>query len=176
MQRLTVSLESWPIAGAFTISRGSKTLADVVSSHSNRMAQYRMGRMRALSPLWRDCRRRGGGTEAARAKIEAASAHEDIPRLLEPKAARNALDCALWDLEAKLARRPVWQLLDLAEPAPSSRPIRSVWARRTTWLLPQPQAADRPLLKIKLGGQADGERLKAIRASGSAVTIDHGRQ
>ena len=56
--------------------------------------------------------------EAARAAIEANIDREKVPALVQASAARNALDCALWDLEAKRAGRPAWQLAGLAEPRP----------------------------------------------------------
>jgi L-alanine-DL-glutamate epimerase-like enolase superfamily enzyme len=86
-------------------------------------------------------------------------------------AARNALDCALWDLEAKRAGAPVWRLAGLSEPAP----VPTVF----TLSLDEPAAmrakaaanAHRPLLKVKLGGQGDLDRLAAVRDGAPDATI-----
>ncbi len=88
--------------------------------------------------------------------------------------ARNALDCALWDLEAKLAGRRVWQLAGLPEPGPE--------VTAYTLSLDAPEAmraaaarnAHRPLLKIKLGGEGDLARLEAVRegAPGARIIVD----
>ena len=86
--------------------------------------------------------------------------------MLPPGAARNAVDCALWDLEAKLCGRPVWQLAGLPAPEPLvtaytlgiDRPERMAEAARAV--------RDRPLLKIKLAGDgADLERVRAVRTA-----------
>ena len=84
---------------------------------------------------------------------------------MKPGAARNALDCALWDLEAKLAGKPAWQLAGLPEPRPVvtcytlslGSPESMAEAART--------AAGMPLLKLKLGGDGDAERIRAVRAA-----------
>jgi L-alanine-DL-glutamate epimerase-like enolase superfamily enzyme len=112
--------------------------------------------------------------ESRRAEIERGTSHDEICRLLEPMAARNALDCALWDLEAKLAGKPVWQLLGLTEP-------KSLTTAFTISVGPVDQmqeaaarAAERPLLKIKLGGKDDAASLRAIRraAPRSRLIVD----
>ena len=116
--QLSFARESWPIAGAFTISRGSKTAAEVV----------------VVSITAAGCRGRGecvpyphyGETVAGvlqaledrRGVIERGLVPADIPPLGLPRAAANALDCALWDLEAKVSGQPAWRLLGLAEPVP----------------------------------------------------------
>jgi L-Ala-D/L-Glu epimerase len=163
MQRLTVSLESWPIAGAFTISRGSKTMAEVVVVTLERDGARGWGECVPYRHYGETVAGVAAALEAVRVKIESGIRHEDIPLLLEPKAARNALDCALWNLEAKLAGRPVWQLLNLPQPRPLVTAYTLSLGSVGDMAASAARAADRPLLKIKLGGQADGERLKAVR-------------
>jgi L-Ala-D/L-Glu epimerase len=174
MQRLAVSVESWPIAGAFTISRGSKTVAEVVVAKLERDGAIGWGECVPYRHYGETVADVAAALDSARAKIESGVHHEDIPHLLEPKAARNALDCALWNLEAKLARRPVWQLLNLAEPRPLVTAYTLSLGSADDMAAAAAQAAGRPLLKIKLGGQADGERLKAIRqaAPQSRLIVD----
>jgi L-Ala-D/L-Glu epimerase len=174
MQRLTVSLESWPIAGAFTISRGSKTMADVVVVTLERDGVRGWGECVPYRHYGETVAGVTAALEGARTRIESGLRHENIPLLLEPKAARNALDCALWDLEAKLARLPVWQLLHLPEPQPLVTAYTISLGSVDDMAASAARAADRPLLKIKLGGEADGERLHAIRraAPRSRLIVD----
>ena len=174
MLTLTAAAESWPIAGSFTISRGSKTSADVVvatltdGTHTGRgecvpYPRYEETVPQVLAALQEAAPRLGDGL-----------AHEDIPHLVAPHAAQNALDCALWDLRARQAGKAVWQLAGLAEP----KPVVTAY----TLSLDTPEAmgeaaaraAHRPLLKLKLGRDGDIERLKRIRANApsSRLIID----
>jgi L-alanine-DL-glutamate epimerase-like enolase superfamily enzyme len=163
MPRLTIRRERWPIAGAFTISRGSKTEADVVVVTLEKDGARGWGECVPYRHYGESVEGVLAALESRRAEIERGVAHDDIPRLLEPKAAQNAMDCALWDLDAKLAGRPVWQLLALAEPKPlvtaftiSVGPVEQMQEAAA-------RAAERPLLKIKLGGKDDVASLRAIR-------------
>ena len=96
---------------------------------------------------------------------------EALQELLPPGAARNAVDCALWDLAAKRAGRRVWELAGLPEPGPE--------VTAYTLSLDTPEAmraqaarnAHRPLLKIKLGGEGDMGRLEAVRAGAPRARI-----
>jgi L-alanine-DL-glutamate epimerase-like enolase superfamily enzyme len=161
---LRVATERWPIAGAFTISRGSKTEAEVV------VAEVSDGLYRGRG----ECVPYGrygetvDGVAAAIAAIGPQIARGlDRPELqgaLPAGAARNALDCALWDLAAKRARRPVQALADL----PLPRPLVTAY----TISLGTPhamaaaaKAATRSLLKVKLGQAGDPERIRAVRAA-----------
>jgi L-Ala-D/L-Glu epimerase len=163
MRRLTVSIESFPIAGTFTISRGSRTEARVV------MAAIEQGGVTGRG----ECvpyARYGETVDGVAAQIEAlgdavslGASRADLLTFLPPGAARNALDCALWDLEAKLAGERAWTLAGLAEP----RGVITAY----TLSLDTPEAmeaaarkaADRPLLKVKLGAAGDPERIAAVR-------------
>ena len=163
-RKLTITHESWPIAGSFTISRGSKTSAEVVYVRLEQNGAVGQGE---CVPYARDEETIDGAMadlEAARAAIEAGCSRTDVPGLLRLHAARNALDCALWDLEAKLTGKPVWQLASLPE-----RPKPVITAYTLSLDTPDnmanaaARASERPLLKIKLGGDGDDERLRAIR-------------
>ena len=174
MQRLTISLESWPIAGAFTISRGSKTMAEVVVVALDRDGARGWGECVPYRHYGETVAAVAAALETARAKIESGIRHEDIPLLLEPKAARNALDCALWNLEAKLAGQPVWQLLNLPQPQPLVTAYTLSLGSVGDMAASAARAADRPLLKIKLGGEGDAKRLDVIRraAPRSRLIVD----
>jgi L-alanine-DL-glutamate epimerase-like enolase superfamily enzyme len=132
-------IESWPIAGTFTIARGSKTVAEVV------VVTVREGDLTGMG----ECLpypRYGQSPEGTLEEIRVATAghaildRQRLTELMPAGPARNALDCALWDLEARKSGQPVWRLAGLAE--------------------------RRSLLKIKLGAGAgrDIERLRAVRS------------
>jgi L-Ala-D/L-Glu epimerase len=163
MRRLTVVHESWPIAGKFTISRGSKTAADVVVVTLEEDGAVGRGECVPYPRYEETVPGVVAALEGARAAIEAGCSRSDVAELLGPHAARNALDCALWDLEAKRAGTPVWQLAGLSEPQPL------VTAYTLSLDTPQAMAeaaaksAHRPLLKLKLGRDGDADRLRLIR-------------
>ncbi|MBV1695744.1 MAG: dipeptide epimerase [Hyphomicrobiales bacterium] len=157
---ISVAVESFPTAGRFTISRGSRTEARVVLVTLDD-GRYR-GRGEA-TPYARYGETIDGVVDAIRGCDGRLKDRDDLPGLLGAGAARNALDCALVDLEAKRSGRPAHDVLGLAPPMP----VETVY----TISLDTPQAmADKaramrlmPVLKLKLGGPADLDRLSAVR-------------
>ena len=164
---LTARIEHWPIAGSFTIARGSVT--EVVTV----VAEIVDGPYRGRG----ECRpypRYGETPEGVKAEIDALA--DDVARGLDRAAlqarlhagaARNALDCALWDLEAKRAGTTVAALAGLPEPAPLVTAFTLSLGEPQAMAAAARAAAARPLLKVKLGG-ADGrdpERIAAVRAA-----------
>ena len=162
-RELSVSLERWPIRGGFTISRGSKREAVVV------VATIRDGAFEGHG----ECvpyARYGESVEGVVQAIEACAPamaqgldRTHLQDMLPPGAARNALDCALWDLEAKMSGRSVAELAGLA-------PLHAVETAFTLSLTSPEDMAARALaaahyrlLKLKLGGDGDEERLAAVR-------------
>lgn len=163
IRNLSVKAESWPIAGNFTISRGSKTEADVVvveiSSHEGR------GRGECVPYA-----RYGETTENVIAAIEAQASiianvldRQTLLGTMPAGAARNAIDCALIDYAAKLFRQPAWKLLNLPEPGPVQTAFTISLDTPEKMAVATARAADRPLLKIKLGGDGDAGRIEAVR-------------
>lgn len=164
---ITATLETFPLARAFTISRGSKTEARVVTVTVTRGGITGRGESVPYA-------RYGESPETVIAQI--ATLPEAITRAalqeaLPPGAARNAVDCALWDWEAKAAGTRVWHLAGL--PAPRRR------VTAFTLSLDTPEAmraqarenAHRPLLKIKLGTSDDMPRLESVRVGAPRSTI-----
>jgi L-Ala-D/L-Glu epimerase len=163
---LSVRIERWPLASAFTISRGSKTEAVVVvvelidGTHRGRgesvpYARYGetadgiVAAIKALRPALRD-----GLDRAA------------LQRVLGPGAARNALDCAYWDVNAKRAGRPAYDLAGVSEPKPLTTAYTISLAPVAEMAAAAERAAWRPLLKVKLGGgDEDGKRIAAVRCA-----------
>jgi L-Ala-D/L-Glu epimerase len=164
-RRLGVRAEVWPLACQFTISRGSKAVAETVLVEIEENG--RLGRGECV-PY-----RRYGETPAAvidtitaiAGDIEAGLGRAALQQRLPPGAARNALDCALWDLEAKATGVPVWRLAGSVPPRPT------ITAETIALDTPQAMAAaaarlsGRPLLKIKVGAEDVLERVGAVRAA-----------
>jgi L-alanine-DL-glutamate epimerase-like enolase superfamily enzyme len=103
--------------------------------------------------------------EDVRERVEAGCARDELEELLPAGAARNALDCALWDLEAKQAGQPVWQLAGLPRPAPLEVSFTLGLDTPERMAAAAAEAAGRPVLKLKLGGEGDVERVTAVRAA-----------
>ncbi len=170
MPELSVRQESWPLAGSFTISRGTRTTAEPVVvqlSATGDDGRVVLGRGECV-PYARYGETVAGviaAIEGLRARIGAGLDRIGLQDLLPPGAARNALDCAYWDLEAKRAGQPVWQLCGLP-------PLEAVTTAYTL-SLDAPEAmgraaaenAARPLLKLKLAGPDDLARVEAVRAN-----------
>jgi len=160
---LAVRVEHWPIAGSFAISRGAKTEAVVV------VAELSDGRHRGRG----ECvpyARYGETVEGVAAAIEAIAgdvAHgldrEQLQSALPTGAARNALDCAFWDLAAKRAGRPVHELAGTAVPRPLTTAFTISLAAPQAMAQAAAKAAHRALLKVKLGGAGDRARIAAVR-------------
>lgn len=164
--QLAFAHESWPIAGNFTISRGSKTSAEVVRVT---VRQGQAGGHGECVPYPRYDETVDGTIaelEDARQAIEAGCTREQVPGILQHRAARNALDAALWDLEAKRTGEPVWRLAGLEfRPIPVTTAYTISLGTPDEMAAAAQKAASRPLLKVKLGGDGDAERLRAVRGA-----------
>ncbi len=165
MRRLVVRAESWPLRTPFTISRGTKTEAHVVVAEISDGDAVGRGECVPYP-------RYGETVADVVARIEALAAavgdgldRDGLRRALPAGAARNALDCALWDLEAKRTGRPVWRLAGLAEPAPLETAFTIGLGPPTAMAATARANARRPLLKLKLDGDAVVERVAAVRAA-----------
>src|ERR1043166_3886865 len=176
---LTVRPERWPIAGAFSISRGAKTEAQVV------VAELNDGRHRGRGecvPYARYDETVAGVMAALGAignKLAFGLDRMALQQAMPAGAARNALDCAFWDLEAKRAAKPAHELASYALAGlPAPQPLTTAY----TISLGAPEvmaaaaqaASGRKLLKIKLGGDGDPERIAAVRmaAPRSVLIVD----
>lgn len=174
-RHLEATIETFPIAGVFTISRGSKTQAEVVTCTISENGISGRG----------ECvpyRRYGETIEGVLADINAMKTplsqgldRAELQERMKPGAARNAIDCALWDLEAKRSATRVADLLGAATTAADEAPFPTAY----TLSLGTAEAmgeqarrnASRPLLKIKLGTDDDESRLRAVRDSAPHARI-----
>ena len=165
--QIDVTWDVFKLAQVFTIARGSRTEAQVLTVKLN--DGQHVG--------WGECvpyARYGESLQSVTDEILGlpdAFSRFDLYDLLPAGAARNAVDCALWDLEAKRARKPVWELAGLEAPGPE---ITAYTLSLDTPEAMKAQAAlhaFRPLLKIKLGTPDDMPRLEAVRAGAPTSTI-----
>lgn len=170
-RQLTVAHESWPIAGSFTISRGTKTSAEVVTVTLHDGDATGRGECVPYPRYGETVEAVMATLERARPAIEAGMTRHEIPAAIKPRAARNALDCALWDLEAKMSGTPVWQLAGLEAPAPTITAYTLSLDTPDAMAKAAHQARDRQLLKLKLGKDGDAERLRAIRAAAPSARL-----
>ena len=171
---LAVAVERWPIAGRFTIARGSKTEAVVVVATVARDGRAGCGE---CVPYARYGETVEGVADAIRAQasaIEAGIGRDELQTLLPGGAARNALDCALWDLEAKHAGRRAWELAGIAALAPLTTAYTLSLGAPEEMAAAARAASSRPLLKVKLGGGDDPARIRAVRdgAPGARLIVD----
>lgn len=165
MPKLTLAAESWPIAGTFTISRGSKTSAEVVTVTLEQDGRVGRGECVPYPRYNETVPQVLQALEAIRPAIEAGLHRHEVPGLLAPHAARNALDCALWDLEAKLSGKPVWQRALLGPPQSLTTAYTISLGEPEAMAEAARRAAHMPLLKLKLGRDGDEQRLRAVRAT-----------
>ena len=167
---ITVTRDVFKLAQVFTISRGSRTEAEVLTVKVTRNGVTG----------WGECvpyARYGETLDSVTAQIEGLPAEisrMDVQDVLPSGAARNAVDCALWDLEAKTAGQRVWELAGLPAPGPE---ITAYTLSLDTPEKMEAQAAenaDRPLLKTKLGGENDVPRIEAVRrgAPDARIIVD----
>jgi L-alanine-DL-glutamate epimerase-like enolase superfamily enzyme len=160
---LSVRSERWPIAGSFAISRGAKTEAEVVVV---KLADGDIAGRGECVPYARYGETVAGVVAMIAGLAGAVATGLDRPslqRALPAGAARNALDCAFIDLEAKRLGRPAYDLLGLAAPRPCLTAYTISLGTREAMAAAAAAAAGRPLLKVKLGGTDDPERIAAVR-------------
>jgi L-alanine-DL-glutamate epimerase-like enolase superfamily enzyme len=182
--RLNVRRDSWPLAKPFTISRGSRTVAEVV------VAEIHDGPLRGRGegvPYGRYGETVDGVVDTLTAMSEAVAGGLDRAALqtaMAPGAARNALDVALWDIEAKQTGTSVWALAGIVdEPKPVVTAYTLSVDTPERMAAAAQEEAHRPLLKLKLTGAGDLERVRAVRAgapkaalivdANEAWTLDH---
>ncbi len=167
---ITVTPDTFRLAQAFTISRGTRTVAQVLTVRITR------GGVAG----WGECvpyARYGETVETVTAQI--AGLPPDITRdalqsALPAGAARNAVDCALWDLAAKQAGRRVWDLAGLPPPGPKTTAYTLSLDTPANMQAAARANAHRPILKIKLGTPDDMARLEAVRSGAptSQIIVD----
>jgi L-alanine-DL-glutamate epimerase-like enolase superfamily enzyme len=162
---LRAQIERWPLAGAFTISRGSKTEAVVVTVEISDGTHAGRGECVPYARYFES-------PESVMTFIEMMKSHftrginrAELQQAMPAGAARNALDCALWDLQAKQTGRTVHELAGLPEPKPVITAYTISLDTPGAMAEAASKAAAWPLLKIKLGRPGDDARIAAVRAA-----------
>lgn len=170
-RRVDARAESWPLARPFAISRGVKTAADTVVveiEHDGAIGRgecvpyprYGESQQSVLAAVHGIADRLKGGLDRI-----------GLLQVLPAGAARNAVDAALWDLEAKTGGRRVWQLAGLPEPGPVDTAVTIGIDTPEAMAERAKELSDYPLLKVKLDREQVMERLAAIREAAPAPRL-----
>jgi L-alanine-DL-glutamate epimerase-like enolase superfamily enzyme len=175
--RITAMVERWPVAGQFIIARGAKQFVDVLLVAVSDGQHIGYGEGTAIYYRGETAEKCLGEVERV---MDGLMAHDVVTArmllqsLMSPGAARNAVDCALWDLEAKQTATPLWKLAGLARP-----PVALQTAFTISLGTPERMAEDAAaaaakgytLLKLKLQGSGDLDRVAAVRAGAPACRM-----
>ncbi len=163
--RLSVREERWPIAGAFVIARGAKTEARVVVAELTDGAHSGRGEAVPYARYGETVEGVLAEAESVASAIAAGADRAALQTLLPPGAARNAIDCASWDLEAKRFGQRAWTLAGFTRLDPVKTAYTISLGAPETMAEAARAAARRPLLKLKIGGADDLDKVAAVRAA-----------
>ncbi|KZK83767.1 L-Ala-D/L-Glu epimerase [Pseudovibrio sp. W64] len=172
--RLSIEAETFPIAGSFTIARGSRTEVNVLTATLTKDGHTGRGECVPYPRYGESVESVTAQIEAVRGAIEAGVSIEELQSLMPAGAARNAVDCALWDLTAKRQSSTVAELVGIK----SQRILETAYTISVgtpeKMATDAAKAASRPLLKVKLAGDGDVERIAAVRqaAPNSKLIVD----
>jgi L-Ala-D/L-Glu epimerase len=169
---LSVTIERWPLANAFTISRGTKTEAVVVVVEISDGTHRGRGECVPYARYGETPDGVAAAIEATRPAVQSGLDRAALQDALPAGAARNALDCAYWDFQAKQTGRRVHELAGLAAPQPRVTAYTISLATPAAMAQAAERAASRPLLKVKLGGGGDDRaRIAAVRRAASTAEL-----
>ncbi len=175
---LSVCTERWPLAAPFTISRGSRTEVVVVVAELSDGAYCGRGECVPYARYGETPDGIVAAIEAMRETLRSGGDRATLQHAMAPGAARSALDCAYWDLNAKQAGCRAYELAGLGSPAPLVSAYTIALGAPAAMAAAAEGAAWRPLLKVKLGGagggEDDGRRIAAVRraAPRSELIVD----
>src|SRR3982075_1285557 len=171
---LVARIERWPIAGSFTISRGAKTEAVTVVAEVSRGGHAGRGECVPYPRYGETPKATLAALLSMQEPLRQGLDRSALQAAMPPGAARNALDCALLDLEAKTSGQRVWNLLGRPAPRACTTAYTISLGSPEAMAAATEKAAHRRLLKIKLGGDADGRRIAAVRevAPESELIVD----
>jgi L-alanine-DL-glutamate epimerase-like enolase superfamily enzyme len=164
-------MNSFPIAGTFTISRGAKTEAEVITCTLVEEGAHGLGECVPYRRYGETMQSVFAQIEAARPLIEAGISRHDLLSAMPPGAARNAVDCALWDLEAKQTGDSVATRLGLAALKPLTTAYTISLGEPEVMAAQAREHAGRALLKVKVGTGDDESRIRAVRAAAPDAEI-----
>ena len=162
---LKTTIERWPLAQAFTISRGAKTEAVVVVAEIADGTYTGRGEGVPYARYNETPESTAADIDTMKELLACGLSRAELQRLMPPGAARCAIDCALWDLEAKQSGKPVYELAGLPKPKELVTAFTISLDTPEKMAEAAVKAKDWPLLKIKLGAEGDSARLTAIRSA-----------
>src|SRR3954469_21956426 len=170
-QRLSVPRRTWALAAPFAISRGSKTIAEVVIAEISDGEFRGRGECVPYSRYNESVDSVVAALEAMKGAVFSGLDRHELQLVMPPGAARNALDCAFWDLDAKRDNRRAADLAGIA----MMRPVVTAYTLSLDTPERMAEAAalqrHRPLLKLKLSGDGDIERVRAVREAAPATRL-----
>ena len=170
--RARVRAESWPIAGGFRIARGARTHAEVVVLEVEHDGH--IGRAECV-PYARYGESIDSVTEAIEAFVRGRNLppkQDEVANALGPGAVRNAIDCALWDLQAKRRGAPVWKLMGRPDPPERVLTMRTISVDTPERMAESARSlAHAETLKVKVDGGEDLERIAAVRETAPATVL-----
>lgn len=171
MRTVSIVRESFPIAGSFTISRGAKTSADVLVCSISEDGLTGRGECVPYG-------RYGETLDSVQAEIgkiasliEAGLDRQALQGAMPAGAARNAVDCALWDLESKRSGKSAWSIAGLAEPQALTTAYTISLGEPDVMAAQAAKWAHRALLKVKVGTVDDESRIRAVRRAAPECAI-----
>jgi L-alanine-DL-glutamate epimerase-like enolase superfamily enzyme len=171
-RELDVAVERFPVAGRFTIARGSRTEIVVVTATIRDGEARGRGECVPYARYGETADSVMAAIESVRDRVRAGLDRAELQALLPAGAARNALDCALWDLDAKRAGAPAHVLAGIDRLAPVTTAFTISLAEPDAMAEAAARAAERPILKIKLGApEGDEARIAAVRRAAPGATL-----
>lgn len=162
---LGVEVERFRLAQPFVISRGARTHATVVTLTLRRGGSMGRGECVPYARYGESVEGVVAALEGQRAALAGGMDRAMLQQVMPAGAARNALDCALWDLASKEARQRAWNLAGLAAPLPTTTAFTLSLGTPEAMAAEAKKEAARPLLKLKLGGADDVARIHGVRAA-----------
>lgn len=165
MPILEARIERWETAHPFVIARGTKNHVDVVVAELHDGDHVAWGEGTPIYYKGDTVEHAVEALEGLRGAVAAGAGRQDLLKLLPAGAARNALDSAMWDLEAKKQGIRPWESLNFKPPTPLLTAYTISLGMPAEMAAAAAIAAERPLLKLKLGGEGDLDRVAAVRAA-----------
>jgi L-alanine-DL-glutamate epimerase-like enolase superfamily enzyme len=162
-RKLTVTPEKWPIAGEFTIARGSKSQAEVVVVTIGDGIHLGRGECVPYPRYGETIEGVIDAIEQIGPNIASGLARDELQEIMSAGAARNAIDCALWDLEAKIAGKSVAAMAGIAMPSVLKTAYTISMGEPEAMAAAAAKADGYTLLKLKLGTDCDEDRMRLVR-------------
>ncbi|MGB7334878.1 MAG: N-acetyl-D-Glu racemase DgcA [Salaquimonas sp.] len=159
---LEIDTENWPIAGSFVISRGARTIASVIKVTLRTANHAGVGECVPYARYSETLESVTAQIETLRSVLQTGISRTELLTKMPAGAARNAIDCALWDLEAKQSGISAWKSAGLCAFVEATTAFTISLGTPEKMATDCQKASERSILKIKLGGEGDIERMRAV--------------